>query len=108
VIAFLVEDVRELAPGVQIDATIELVRPVVVHDFKSLRVTGRPDPASWLPCSGKAETSTLGPAQAAIPFFGDRLRPVSRGGKRSIQALHLTAAASMVFRVRRLTSRLGR
>jgi hypothetical protein len=30
-LALLVEDVREHAPGMQIDATVELVRLVVVH-----------------------------------------------------------------------------
>lgn len=34
--------------GMPIDAAVELVRLVVIHDFMSLRVTGRPDPASWL------------------------------------------------------------
>jgi hypothetical protein len=66
--ALVVEHVGKHASGVQIDAAVESVLLVVVHAHVLL-VTGRPDPASWLPCSGKAETSTLGPAQAAIPFY---------------------------------------
>jgi hypothetical protein len=46
------------ASGVQIDAAVKSVLLVVDH-LLSPQVTGRPDPASWSPCSSKAETSTL-------------------------------------------------
>ena len=50
-LARVVEDVDVQAPGVQIDAAVESVRLVVATHLVASVVTGRPDPASWLPCT---------------------------------------------------------
>src|SRR5262249_47954676 len=46
-LAPVVQDVGEHGPGVQVYPAVESVRLVVGHVMPS-RVTGRPDPASWL------------------------------------------------------------
>jgi len=49
-LALVREDVHEHGSGMQIDAGVELVWLVVVrHGSPPCVVTGRPDPASWLP-----------------------------------------------------------
>jgi hypothetical protein len=78
--------VHEHASCVQIDAGIKLVRLVVVrHGWPPCEVTGRPDPASWLPAHTRwLKLPRLGPGAIPRSCFTWRQAPtrLPRGHKK--------------------------